>query len=126
MPYSDGPENKWGSKKGDLGHKRDTELRSMSPWPGPSCKDNHLSIAFPTCLAEVSFWTTMALPFLKGWLCTVPEIPGSLNAEMTITMFCASVVSRTQASENDNWEEEREEGRWAGLMNNTIHSLPMY
>lgn len=25
-----------GQRKGDLGHKRDTELRSRSPWSGPS------------------------------------------------------------------------------------------
>lgn len=85
---------------------------------------NHLSITLSTCLAEVSFRTMMGLMFLKGCLCTVPESPRSLNAEITISVFYASVVPHTGTSAN-NWEEERE-GRWASLMNGNIHILLMY
>lgn len=46
----------------------------------------------PSHLAEVSFHTMTRSMFLKGCLCTVLETSGSLNAEITVDVFYASVV----------------------------------
>lgn len=50
--------------------------------------------------------------FLKGCLCAVLEISGSLNAEITVDVFYISVLP-FQTSANQNWEEREggEEGK---------------
>lgn len=58
--------------------------------------------------------------FLKGCLCTVLEIFGSLNAEITVCVFYASVVPYTKTSANKNWEER--EGGNEGKLTEQQHS----